>query len=453
MSDVVDVGEVWDRIERSVALTPTAEPASKTEKKDKTPEETEAEKRKRRRVILALDIVSAVFWIYVIAKVFVVDLDQKLVTRVAAGHENLLDYRIFVYLGLVVVIVWKRSTLLWIVGYLLLFPILVVVWKIPWFFIKRRSWALFLGTLQAVFTALSDFRYNLTSKFLALIAATLIIATSAKPLLIGSALYLAWLMAYSYFRLLKKTFGGSSFLRVQRESIKRLMASRPVRALTHLGDEYKRADVQVYNPTQLNQITSSISFGIIINKGLYFWAYQLERYRRDYSPSTIFAGVSYVWLLLGTAIGFTLINEATFKIDPSQYSTTDGHPSFLAFTMYSVSTLATGDGGGISAVGDWAYGIQLAAAIAGPVLLATFGLNFVVTYRRERDESALRELVSTLKTTAREQDQRFREDWAVSVDEAHQRLEDLGAGLGFVVRWVTSAIPADFFEQSGERPS
>lgn len=448
MADVVDL---WDRIERSTAVVPKTTPIER-EKKEKTPEEMEAEKRKRRRVILTLDIVSSLFWFYALAKIFVVDLDETLISRVAPGHENVLDYRIFFYLGLLVVLVWKRKTLLWVVLYVLAFPLLVFVWKIPWFFIKRRSWALFLGTLQAVFTALSDFRYNLTSKFLALVAATLIIATSIRALLVCSAVYLGFLVANSYVRLLRKTFAGSSFLRVQRESIAKLVESRPVRFFTHMADEYKRADVEIYDATQLNQITSSISAGIIINKGLYFWAYQLERYRRDYSPSTVFASISYVWLLLGTVLGFTLINEAVYKLDADQYAT-DGGPSFISWIVYSVATMGLSDGGGIAATGDWAYAVQLAAMIAGPTLLATFALNFVLTYKRERDESALRDLVATLKQTAREQDRRFKDEWAVSVDEAHERLEDLGAGLGFIVRWVTSSIPAEFFEPSGEAES
>jgi hypothetical protein len=119
--------------------------------------------------------------------------------------------------------------------------------------------------------------------------------------------------------------------------------------------------------------------------------------------------------------------------------------------MYSLATLFVQEGGGISAAGDWAFGIQLAAAIAGPVLFLTFILNFLVTYRRERDESELRELVDELKQTAREQDARFQAEWSVGVDEAQRRLDELGAGMGVVVRWVTSSIPADFFDEQPDR--
>jgi hypothetical protein len=442
MSDVLDI---WERIERSSALVPKPD-AALSGQKPSPEEESEAEKRKRRRVILALDIVSTLFWIYVTLKIFVVDLDRSLVSRVAPSHEGILYYRVFVYLGLLVIIVWKRKSLLWGVAYVLAFPLLVLVWKIPWFFIKRRSWALFLGSMQAVFTALSSFKYNLTTKFMALVAATLISITSDRPLLLASAIYLAWLMAFSYVRLLAKTFTGSSFLRMQRDNITKITNSRAVGFLTH-ADESRNADVEVYNAAQLNQITVAMSAGIIVNKALYFWAYQLERYRREYSPSSVFAAVSYFWLLLGIALGFTFINEAAYKLDPSQYQV-PGHPTFLAFALYSVASLVVSQGGGISAAGDWAYGIQLAAAIAGPLLLATFALHFGATFKRERDESALRDLVAELKKTARDQDAQFKAEWAVDVNEAHRRLEDLGAGLGIVVRWVTSSIPTEFFDDS-----
>jgi hypothetical protein len=447
---VTDKIDIWERLERSVAARPTPTASVPAVKDAEAEEDDEQAKKRRRRLLQALDIVSAVFWVYTLTKVFVLDVDRKVVELVAPGAEGLLDYRFFFYLAIFVLLLWRGRKFLLILGYIVVWPIILFVWKIPAFFVRRKSWTLFLGSLQAVVTALSDFRYNVTTKAAALVAVTVILATAWRPALTIAALYIGWLFALSYVRLLRKTFSGSSFFSLQRQKIASILESRPVRFLTSMGEEYKRANIQVYDQNQFNQLTTSISMGVLINKGLYYWAYQLERYRREYSPSTIFSAVSYLWLFFGALASFAVMNEALLKLEPSQL-TTNGDPSFLAVTMYALATLFVQEGGGISAAGDWAYALQLAAGIAGPILLATFLLNFLVTYKRERDESALRDLVARLKEVAREQDARFREDWSVGVDEAYKRLEQLGEGLGFLVRLLTSAVPADFFDDDQPR--
>jgi hypothetical protein len=64
---------------------------------------------------------------------------------------------------------------------------------------------------------------------------------------------------------------------MQRRNIRRIVNSGPAKFVTSLADEVKRADIEVYSQTQLSQITSSTSMGILVNKGMYYWAYKLER--------------------------------------------------------------------------------------------------------------------------------------------------------------------------------
>jgi hypothetical protein len=199
-------------------------------------------------------------------------------------------------------------------------------------------------------------------------------------------------------------------------------------------------------------LATNISTGIVANRALYLWAYQLDRYRRQVSPALVFNGVSFIWLLLGTIFGFTLINYGLLKIDPSQFTTDHGHATALAVTLYSFASLFLQEAGGIRGTGTLAQAIQLAAALLGLVVIAGFVVNVVVTARRERNEGELQQLISTLKRRVREQETKFREQYDVGVDEAYQRLVQLRAGFAFILTYMTASIPDDFLDSSEIEP-
>jgi hypothetical protein len=442
MTDV----DIWTKLAESAKVAPPAYAPTIPSREEDGKEKKETNWR---RVFLVMDVISALFWVYAITKVFVIDVDRVVLDHTFPGVLPVLDYRAFLYLGLLIGISFFAKGKRWMVGYVLAWPLIVVCWRLPWFFIRKRSWALFLGSLQAIFTALSDLKYNLTTKTFALAAALVILTARSPRLLYASGAYVAAILLLSYVRLVKKTFLESSFLAMQRDRLAGLVNSNFVTHMTSLNDDLRSSDIQLYDRSQISAITTNCSLGILMNKGMYYWAYQLERYRKNYSPALIFSAVSYVWLFLGTVLSLALLNEAIIKARPAEYTLVHAHPSFIAVCVYALSTLFVSTSGGIEPSRDLAYAIQLIAGIAGPVFLVTCVLNFFISFKRERDENALRELVAELKRRAREQGDRFNTEWAVSVDEARARLDDIGEGLGKVFAFFTSRVPADFFDDSG----
>jgi uncharacterized membrane protein YhaH (DUF805 family) len=263
---------------------------------------------------------------------------------------------------------------------------------------------------------------------------------------VTSAGYLGGLIIWSYVRLFRKTFSSSSFITAQRRAIDRVLKSDRLNAGTLLGGNFPSTDLEEYNYNQATQLALKISTGVMINRVLYLWAYQVDRYRREFSPAVVFNGLSFVWLFLGTITGITLVNYALFNLDPSQF-TPDSGSSLLAFALYSFGTLYLQDAGGVHAIGGVAQALQLMTALLGLVVVAGFIINVAVTARRERDENDLRDVVTDLKRRAREQEAAFRDEYAVSVEEAYRRLSDLQAGFAFLLKYFITAIPEDFVER------
>jgi hypothetical protein len=434
---------IWTRLEKGLAKAP-AQPVATPPEGGKTVKEVW---RDAKRKVRWLDLLAALIWAYGLIKVFVIDLDRKLLEGIGHGAQAVLDYRIFFYVAVLVALVaaLRKHRALLLLGYFLFFPLIVFVWKIPAFFIRRRSFVLFLGATHAIVNLIGGFRYHVISKGLAAFAAFFILATDSRGLIALSISYVGFLILWSYGRLFRNTFSVSTFISAQRQAINRATKSDRLRSLTALGDEYAPTALTEYDYSQATQVAVKISLAVTINRVLYLWAYQLDRYRRQVFPALMFNGLSFVWLFIGTICGLSLINFGLAKITTGQF-TFDNSASLLAMTLFSFASLHLQEAGGVHAAGGITQAVQLSAAFLGLIVIAGFVLNVIITARRERSEGELQGLVTSLKLRAREQEAQFRAEYAVSVEEAYQRLVELRAGMAFLLASLMSSIPEDFFD-------
>jgi hypothetical protein len=253
-------------------------------------------------------------------------------------------------------------------------------------------------------------------------------------------------MVWSLWRRVRAIFVVPSFIVLQEKLISSLMNWGWLQRAQLLKDEYKATNIERYDETQAQAVASAISWGIGINKGLYLYAYQLDHYRRRFSPSFVFNLLTIVWVFVASLIGLSLLNVALLKLMPDQYVTGQSWAP-VSPVVYSLSTFWLGEAGGIHPIGQAAYLLQLAGAITGGVIIVSFGLSVVLTYLRERDDKAIDELIQQLREQARKQEGRFRAEYTVTVDEAYARLRDLKANavglLAFLIQSVPSGLGED----------
>jgi hypothetical protein len=381
-----------------------------------------------------------IFWPYVFTKIFIFDIDRGILEAIAPNFASLLDFRLLIYIALLALglLVFRRS--LWMgVAYVAFFPLLVVVWKIPAFFWRRKSFPLLLAAAQAAFSLFSAFPYKLISGFFWLLAVALILF-SGKHASGIAAFVLVVLLTVSIGRTIWRVFSGRSFFEVQRATIARIVASTRMQSALALSDQYKRSDLEMYERTDANQIMTFIGMGVALVRALHLWAYELERYRSRFRPSFAFAGLSYVWLFVYSLVTLSFANVGLFRFEAQQYIAGES-PSFIAFVLYALGTMTLSQMGGIEASGDLAFGLQLVAAMVGLLVLAYVFLSFVVTLRRERDDQATQELVDELRTLARQQEERFRTEYAMSVDEAERKLREIGFVFASWLARLSEGIP------------
>lgn len=450
----VDIDELWARMERSAdALAATkAAGATAVAKEAIDPAVKKAKAKQRRRWRRWLDALATVTWAYVILKLFVFDVDARALDAVNPGLAGVLRYRFLFVLLAVAAFAWFArwkavASLLYIAG----FPFIILFWKVPFWIQRQRSWLVVVAAVHVLSNLFTEWRKRVTYSSLALLAALVILLFSAPLALCLAMVIVAVWFAWSVVRLFRVSLFGPSFLVQQHRLIESAMKREYLAGLAEPPtDLLELDDVQEYTQEQVTQFTGKVSASIGVNRALYFWAYQLQRYRQ--TPASIaFAALDYASLFVRAVAAFALLNWALYKVDPGQYVVT-GEPGLIQMAVYAMSRLAFSDGGGITAIGDAASLLALANGAVGFVVLAAVGLSILLSLRPDRESASAARAVAELKQRARSQELAMKNNYNVDVDEGIARLARLGQDIASLADWMTRSIPTDFFDDAPDTP-
>lgn len=82
--------------------------------------------------------------------------------------------------------------------------------------------------------------------------------------------------------------------------------------------------------------------------------------------------------------------------------------------------------------------------ITGLLILASLGITLLVTYVRERDDTATQALIGDLKSEAKKQEQRFESEYSVTVDEALDRMNRFGLVTAGLLSSFVKTLPRGY---------
>lgn len=437
---MADEPNIWSKVDFALQNQAVGSPAA-----DPDPDEVDANARRWRLLRRVLDAGGAVFWTYALLKVFVSDIDSELSHAISPHSNWVVEYRFFIFLAFLVLIVVALRKTGWIIfslAYIALFPLVVVFWKLPRLLYRTKSWVAFFAVFNVVSAAIYDLRYTIVVVAVVLFSCLAILVGRDHGLLGFAAVVLVVLLAVTVARTIKFSIAPSRFLRVQRDAINKGLNSKVGRALTSVNDDLKRAEIEKFTPEQQNQFVTSLTLAVIAHRGLYFWCYQLEQYRKS-AASVFFTAATYLSLLTRAVVALALVNDAIFKIQPAQFVAVV-HPNLVTFIRYSLVGLYGGEIDALKAHGNVANLVSILTIIIGVVVITTLFLTLALSFRETRNDTGIAETISEIKSEGRDLEQRLRTEWEVSPEEAVARLEQLRAGLIGVVRFFANRMPPDF---------
>lgn len=425
---------IWDRLQ----VDNLAPLLNKTEKE----KEKEKENKKRNRYLGIIGtVLGSVFWLYFIIQSFFYNLDNLISTKIPS-IDFLVDYKFFVFLGLATLcaITIKRYYLVYL--YILFFPLILFLWKIPLLIYRFKSWLLVLTIIETITSLFYKFKTRLIVITASLFSFLVIFVSSSKPLLLLAVLALSLVSLFTLARTVYLSYKTSIFFSFQSKLIGKFRKSGIAQSMITVDSKVKKSKTKKLTKEQSTAILSNIQMSLLFNRSIYFWAYQLEKYKQS-RIGFILSGVSYVWLYIKLGILLGFINYALYKIEPTNFiiHNTD---SFINFLYYSFNSMFFNEIGGILANSDTTIVIRIVSGITGILLIGVLALNFVYVAKQTKNDDELTRAIKDIKDEGKELEKHIKSEFQVTTAEAIEKLAELKAGMLTLILKITSQLPDDF---------
>jgi hypothetical protein len=283
-------------------------------------------------MFLILDACAAVFWLYVIVMVFFFDADAFLLEKAFPGHAWLLNLRfLFILIALAVALLfWDKGSVLFSCGYIILFPLVVLLWKIPRLIYRRPNWVLVIAFMNAIISFFTSFKYNILIAAAVLTAAALAFFASS-PLFLWTAIVLVLVGLYAgYVRRFVSAVRPSKVFRAHTKLVELLSSI----AMSSPQEPSIRA-ARYSKPTDANaqQWIVNLQNSVLASRLCLFFARKLKEYHAS-GAGFFSAAFVILFLVVITIFIFAVANFALFKIAPGYFSFTEA-PNSFTFIYYS----------------------------------------------------------------------------------------------------------------------
>ncbi|MFF8577242.1 hypothetical protein ACF05R_00780 [Streptomyces albidoflavus] len=432
----MSVDSLWSKIDLSVKSSPgqgatagVADPASEDRFKPWA-----------KWKVHLLDLTGSAVWIYAIVKLFVFDVDTYLIQKFSPNIEGILNYR-FLFIGGVLTLLTlfsKGRRLKYL--YVTFFPFVVFLWKIPKWLYKTKSWIAVFTFLNLAATALRNLKWNVTTRFCALISLIGVAASDNRMVLALCAAYLAVYFSLLMARTIWFSIKPSHFLKSQQTLIDKVSSASFIVHLTSVNPELKDSSLEKFSAAQLTTFQSNLGMAVLCSRATYYWAYQLEKYRTS-AAALVLSAVAYASLYVQGVVVFSVINWALLKMDPAAFTYSDT-PSFLQVEYYS---LFHGAGSALSPVASVAVAVKIATNIVAPLFVTALVTQFLINRRQVEQDAAAEEAVKKIKAAGAELEERFRQEYEISTGEAIARLQELGENFFLTaITAISSQLPPDY---------
>lgn len=365
---------------------------------------------------------AILFWLYAVTQVFVYDVDLFLESRLPAAAWAI-RYKFSIIVG-IIALIWlftkSIELLLWFI-YISLYPIIVLIWTIPRFVYKQKSWNLTIAYVNTVLSTSKSLKYGVLTFALILIETTLILE-STEPLVLWLAVGLCiFTLVSAFFHRIVLIFKPSTLY----EAHTKLTSS-----ITKFGKKVLSVENSIKelpSDTMLEMMTvpqktawaNSLQFAIILNRGCKFLSRKIEDYQRS-RLTALFYALNFLMLTVVSIFMFSLINYGLYKIDPHNYVVST-KPNFFIFFFYSANTL-------------WGHGINEIVASANmsrafflcelffTFLLVVILITLGASVKNEREADEIKKTITTIRSQGEEMRLFIREQYGLSIEDAINRL-------------------------------
>ncbi len=387
--------------------------------------------RPQRRV---LDILAVIFWAYAIVKLFVFDFDLYLVHAFAPTLLWATQLRFVFVIGAfgLLFLFFTTQTIVASLVYILLYPLIVVFWKVPVFIFKQKSWTLAFALGNSVISIFRNLKRSAIKAALFFISATLIFISTNMYVLVGAGSIILALLALSFAARFISVFRRSNLLAVYMIILDKW---REEIAKKTLDDDLKDLPVRELTSDQLKLWSARLEARVLFNRVCLFLVRNLRRYQK--SRLNVASGVfTTLALLTMTVFSFAIINLATFRFDGGLYEIAR-EPTFFDFFHYSFKTFLFSSTEEIEAIRPLSQSLAMVENFFALFLGIIFA-SLLISVRSQRYSDDLDRAIIMIEKQGKIMEFQIIKDFKIkTIDEAMAELDRAKAGMISVLYWFS----------------
>ena len=211
-----------------------------------------------------LEVIVVFFWLYVLIKLFIFDIDRYILQSINSDFLWILNYKFPILLVLIVILVLtiKPINLLFSTLYLIFYIPLIFFWKIPYFIWKQQSWLFLFTIINSILSFIINFKRLLITNTALLVSIIFIINIKSIYVLYILILVIFSILCLSYVNAFIKAFKPSAIFQLYKTIIPKIKTTD----LLKLDPSLKNLSITELTEKQLEARTNSLQNVVLYNR-------------------------------------------------------------------------------------------------------------------------------------------------------------------------------------------
>lgn len=406
------------------------------EKKDKNP------KKKgvfRNKFIFCLrETISVVFWLYLVMKVFVFDIDNYLFQLYLPEFIWILKYKFLILLVLLLgslILFGGKNLLLWFI-YIIFYPFILLFWEIPKKLYEMGSWNIAIAVINVFITFFRNLKYHFLISSFFIISAVLILTTRNIFLVYISIFLIITLLVIIFIDRFVFIFKPTLIYQIHSKIVSKSLDF--AKKTWVVDNELKGLSMGEMSEGQLQKWSTNLQFVVVINKVCYFLSSKLKDYQKS-NINIFFITLNVIIILIFTIFSFTLINYGLYNIHPDYYIVNVVNHKFFNFFYYSFNAIHFNSISEIIPSSNFSRLLFILEQFFAFVLIGIF-LTLFFSTKSQKESSEIDDVVEKIKEQGNQMGIFIQTEYNLSVDDAVNELEKLKAGFIKVIFYLIKNI-------------
>lgn len=279
------------------------------------------------------ECLAIVMWLSIFVEVFITDVGD-LVVGEYAQTQFIFDYALLIILSMMAVswLILGNKRFSQTFGYIVTYPFVLIVWKLPKLFI--RNWGVAFAFLPAIHQLLSTFKANFAIGVGVVVTATFVCLSPSDSYIIPIGMVLIGFHLITHFyKKFKSAYSSETIFTVLRGNIsnvidkfeRQLEKDKPQGEPT--SDDYKK------------KLGTSLLYTYAFTTFLHLSIVRVKEVINSRKMDLYFLS-SLIWTFSLSAFSFGVIYYGLYRMDPSHFKNVDS-VGFFDFVGFSFTTLMT----------------------------------------------------------------------------------------------------------------